>query len=103
MYLKGTATIVDPYDADSKDEEVEVDVVEWTWGKSVVSCPWVKETESAYDFDIKKADKIFDLLLEKNQLKLSSNHVIPSAGELKGKRYCKFHNATTHSTNECSL
>ena len=34
-------------------------------GKSAMSCPWVKVTESAYDFDIKKADKIFDFLLEK--------------------------------------
>ena len=63
-------------------------------------CPWVKETESAYDFDIKKADEIFDLLLEKKQLRLPPNHVIPSVGELKGKKYCKFHNATSHSTNE---
>jgi hypothetical protein len=66
--LKGTAAIVDPYDADSKDEEVEVDATEWTWSKGVVYCPWVKETESAYDFDIKKANKIFDLFLEKKQL-----------------------------------
>ena len=68
-----------------------------------MSCPWVKGTESAYDFDIKKADKIFDFLLEKKQLKLSSNHVIPLAGELKGKRYYKFYNVTTHSTNECRV
>jgi len=27
----------------------------------------------------------------------------PLAGELKGKRYCKFYNATTHSTNECRV
>jgi tRNA splicing ligase len=62
----------------------------------------VKEMGSAYDFDIKKVDKIFDFSLEKKQLKLSLNHVIPSA-ELKGKRYYKFHNATTHSTNECRV
>ena len=98
-YLKDTIALVDPYDADSKDEEVEVHVAEWIWDKIVVSCPWVKETESAYDFDIKKADKI----LEMKQLKLSSNHVIPLVGELKEKRYCKFHNATTHSTNECRV
>jgi ribosomal protein L19E len=29
--------------------------------------------------------------------------VIPSVGELKGKRYSKLHNATTHSTNECRV
>jgi len=63
----------------------------------------VKEMESTYDFDIKKADKIFDLLLEKKQLRLPANHVIPSTGELKGKEYCKFHNATNHNTNECRI
>jgi hypothetical protein len=63
----------------------------------------VKETESTYDFDIKEADKIFDLLLEKKQLKLPANHVIPSAGKFKGKKYCKFHNATNHNTNECRI
>ena len=61
------------------------------------------ETESAYDFDIKKADKIFDLLLEKKQLRLPTNHMIPLAGELKGKKYYKFHNATNHNTNECRI
>jgi hypothetical protein len=29
--------------------------------------------------------------------------VIPSAGELKGKKYYKFHNATNHNTNECRI
>ena len=97
--MKGTAATVDLYDTDSKDEEVKVDAAEWTWSKCAVSCPWVKETESAYDFDVNKADNIFDFLLDKKQF----HNAIPSAGELKGKRYCKFHNATTHSTNECRV
>jgi hypothetical protein len=46
---------------------------------------------------------MFDLLLEKKQLKLPANHVIPSAKELKGKKYCKFHNVTNQSTNECRI
>jgi hypothetical protein len=29
--------------------------------------------------------------------------MIPSARELKGKKYCKFHNATNHNTNECKI
>jgi len=81
----------------------KLQIIEWTWGKAPVSCPWVKETESAYDFDVKKANKIFDLLPEKKQLKLPANHMIPSAGELRGKKYCKFHNATNHNTNECRI
>jgi len=64
-YLKGTAAMSDSYDADSDGDDLEVATAEWTWGKAPVSCPWVKEIENAYDFDVKKADKIFDLLLEK--------------------------------------
>jgi hypothetical protein len=60
----------------------------------------VKESENTYDFDVKKANRIFDLLQEKKKLRLPANHVIPSVEELKGKKYCKFHNVTNHSTNE---
>jgi hypothetical protein len=63
----------------------------------------VKELENTYDFDVKKANKILDLLLEKKQLVLSANHVIPLAEELKGKKYYKFQNVTNHSTNECRI
>jgi hypothetical protein len=85
-YLKGTADVADPYDADSEEEDPEVAAAEWTWGKGPISCSWVKETKSTYDIDIKKANKIFDLLLEKKQLKLPPNHVIPTTEELKGKK-----------------
>ena len=78
-YLKGTAAMTDPYDADSDGDDLEVVISEWTWGKAPISYPWVKEAENAYDFDVRKADKIFDMLLEKKQLKLPTNHVIPSA------------------------
>ena len=71
--------------------------------KNIDATRWVKDTKSAYDFDVKKADKIFDLLLEKKQLKLPTNHVISSARELKGKKYSRFHNATNHNTNECRI
>jgi len=59
-YLKGTAAMTDPYDADF-DEDEEVMTAKWTWGKAPLSCPWVKEKENAYDFDVKKADRSFDL------------------------------------------
>jgi hypothetical protein len=36
-------------------------------GQAPVSCPWVKESENTYNFDVKKVDKIFDLLLEKKR------------------------------------
>jgi hypothetical protein len=61
-YLKGTAAMSNPYDAYSDGDDPEVATTEWTWGKAPVSRPWVKEIENAYDFDVEKADKIFDLL-----------------------------------------
>ena len=56
--------LTDPYDAVFDGDDPEVVITEWTWGKAPVSCPWVKELENTYDFDVKKANKIFDLLLE---------------------------------------
>ena len=63
-YLKGTAAMTNPYDADI-DEDEEVTTTEWRWGKASVLCPWVKEKKDVYNYDVKKVDKIFDLLLEK--------------------------------------
>ena len=71
--------------------------------KNIDATRWVKDTKSAYDFDVKKADKIFDLSLERKQLKLQANNMIASTRELKGKKYCKFHNASNHYTNECKV
>ena len=56
--------MIDPYDVDS-DGDKEVTTAEWTWGKAPLLCRWVKEKKDVYDFDVKKADRIFDLLLEK--------------------------------------
>jgi hypothetical protein len=65
----GIAAMTDPYDADSNGDDSEVTIAEWTWVKAHVSYPWVKESENTYDFDIKRADMIFDLLLQKKQLR----------------------------------
>ena len=54
-------------------------------------------------FDITKADKILDLLLSEGLIKLKSYHKIPSEDELKNIKYCKWHNATAHDTNECKV
>ena len=34
---------------------------------------------------------------------MSPNHEIPSVEELKKIKYCKWDNATSHSTNECKV
>ena len=69
----------------------------------MVPNPWGKGVEESYDFDITKSDKLFDFLLEKGQIKLPANHVILPPDQLKNKKFCKFHNTTSHSTNECRI
>ena len=59
-----------------------------------------KRSRESYDFDVTKSDKLFDFLLEERQIKLPDNHVILTPDQLKNKKFCKFHNATSHSTNE---
>jgi hypothetical protein len=96
-------------DIKSKDEEEENDeiaAVDWAWKHSEY-IPWAKaksvDDNKKYSFDISQADKIFDFLLEKGQIKLTGNHKIPSAEELKKKKYYKYHNSYNHSTNECKV
>ena len=54
-----------------------------------------------FDFDVTKVEQIFDLLLKEKQLKLPENHKLPTAQELQGRLYCKWHHSFTHSTGEC--
>ena len=48
-----------------------------------------------------KAELIFDLLLKEKQLKLHENHKLPTAQELQGRLYCKWHHSFIHATNDC--
>jgi hypothetical protein len=68
-----------------------------------VFCLFGKKEPEKFSFDITKADKIFVLLLQQGQIKLSQFHTIPSAEELKRMEYCKWHNATSHDTNDCKI
>ena len=54
-----------------------------------------------FDFDVTKAEQIFDLLLKEKQLKLPEIHKLPTAQELQGRLYCKWHHSFTHTTGEC--
>jgi hypothetical protein len=80
-----------------------VAVVEWTRGENPVSCKWVKQQGHAkgFNFDESKVEQIFDLLLREKQLKLLKDHKFPTAQELQGRRYCKWHHLFTHTTNDC--
>jgi hypothetical protein len=35
-------------------------------------------------------------------IRLTEGHVIPSANQLAKKKYCKWHNSYSHTTNECN-
>ena len=62
----------------------------------MVPNPWGRGVVESYDFDVTKSDKLFDFLLEKGQIKLPDNHVMLPPDQLKNKKFCKFHNATSH-------
>ena len=108
-FQKSTTVVeaYDPYSADNgyEDEEEEVAAAEWNQGKKIVMVPnpWGREVEESYDFDVTKSDKLFDFLLEKGQIKLPDGHVMLPPDQLKNKKFYKFHNATSHSTNECRI
>ena len=69
----------------------------------MVPNPWGRGVEESYDFDVTKSDKLFDFLLEKGQIKLSDGHDMLPPDQLKNKKFCKFHNAISHSTHECRI
>ena len=41
--------------------------------------------------------------MSEGQIKLKLYHKIPTDQELKNIKYCKWHNATSHDTNECKV
>ncbi len=95
-----------PYVSDSEeDNDPEVAAAEWARNTKVVTCQLVKSLgkDERYDFDITKADKIFDLLLWEKQIQLPAGHSIPSADELGKRKYCKWHNTRSHTTNDCKV
>jgi len=82
-------------DSTDSEGEAEINLAEWTKKIEPVSCPFAKKEKEKFGFNITKADRIFDLLLQEGQIKLSANHTIPSAAELKNRKYCKWHNAVS--------
>ncbi len=53
------------YGSDDDEDDSEIAAAKWVRSKKFTPCKWVKSSrkEEKYDFDITKADKIFDLLL----------------------------------------
>ena len=81
----------------SDDENTDVCIAKWNWTSK--SKPFVcsnlklasksRPDEMRYTFDGSKYDMIFDYLLQEKQIKLPSDHVIPSPEQLSKHAYCK--------------
>jgi hypothetical protein len=92
----------------ASDEETEDCVAEWvdTPKDKPISCFFLKSNnakkdEMKYTFDVNKCDKLFDVLLG-GVIRLAERHVIPTAGVLAKKWYCKWHDSYSHGTNKCN-
>ena len=54
------------------ENEEEVDAAEINWGKAptLVNQCWAKQNKGTYDFDVTKADRLFELLVNEGRIKL---------------------------------
>ena len=95
---------------DNSDHEKKgVYVAELVWSSEAIpySCSSLKpiqknrQEEARFTFDVSKCDRIFDELHRNGNIKLS--HVIPPLDELKRRAYCKWHDSSSHATNDCNV
>jgi hypothetical protein len=92
-------------EAGEYEDEDEVAAAELTWAKEPVQVNprWMKQQKGTYDFDVTKADKLFELLLKEGRIKLPEGHPMLRPDGVKDKKYCGFHNARSHSINDCRV
>jgi hypothetical protein len=101
--------VVDCESNSSDDKEKEVYAAEFVWPSKAksYSCSSLKPTqknrqeEVRFTFDVSKCNRIFDELLKNGNIKLS--HAIPLLEELRRRAYCKWHNSSSHATNDCNV
>jgi hypothetical protein len=100
---------VNMVDDDISSEEEEVCVGEWVDAPQAkpLKCSFLKPEpskngEMKFTFDVSKCDRLFDVLLQNNIIKLKGGYVIPTAEQLARKKYCKWHDSFSHITNECN-
>ena len=92
-------------EADEYDNEDEVAAAELTWTKEPVQVNprWLRQKKGTYDFDITKADKLFQLLLKEGRIKLPEGHLMLRPGGVKDKKLCGYHNTESYSINDCRV
>jgi hypothetical protein len=87
------------------DDEEEIAATEIVWGKELVKVNqrWVKQAKGTYDFDVTKADKLFEFLVKEGRIKLPEGHSMLRPDGVKEKRHRGFHDRNSHSINECRV
>jgi hypothetical protein len=85
------------------DNGKEIAAAEIVWGKEplIVNQRWIKQAKGTYDFDVTKANKLFEFLVKEGRIKLPDGHSMLRPDGVKEKRYCGFHDRNSHSINEC--
>jgi hypothetical protein len=93
-------------DDESADEgDAEVCVAEWVDMPKPMSCSFPKPNTTKkegikYTFDVSKCDSLFDVLVQGGVIKLKEGHVIPAPKLLAKRKYSKWHDSYSHTTNE---
>jgi hypothetical protein len=87
------------------DDDEKVAAAEIMWGKEplTVNQRWIKQTKGTYDFDVTKADKLFEFLVKEGRIKLPEGNSMLRPDGVKEKRYCGFHDRNSHSINDCRV
>jgi hypothetical protein len=87
------------------DDDEEIATAEMVWGKEplIMNQRWIKQAKGTYDFDVTKADKLFEFLVKEGQIKLPEGHSMLRPDGVKEKGYCGFHDRNSHSINDCRV
>jgi hypothetical protein len=87
------------------DDEEEIAAAEMVWGKEplTVNQIWIKQAKGTYDFDVTKADKLFEFLVKEGRIKVPEGHSMLQPDGVKEKRYCGFHDRNSDSINDCRV
>src|SRR6187551_190211 len=90
---------------DEYEDNEEVAAAKIVWGKEPVTMTqrWIKQMKGTYDFDVTKADKLFEFLVKEGRIKLPEGHSMLRPEGVKDKKYCGFHDRNSHSINECRI
>jgi hypothetical protein len=90
---------------DEYDDKEEIAAAEIVWGKEplTVNQRWIKQAKGTYDFDVTKADKLFEFLVKEGRIKLPEGNSMLRPDRVKEKRYYGFLDRNSHSINECRV